>query len=266
MYHPRSVAWSRARPVSASFAGRCPTTTSVTTPSKGSSAVRPDPVLGANADVECAGVSELARRLDLSKRAVHKHLTTPESLDYVLKDDRFYQLELGTVTRSRLDIYRAARLGLERLADATGETASLTMLEHGYGRYVFRAPHGDDDDLTHIIDSIGLPTVTEDTITDCTEFEDEIRSIRDARAAYDREEQVSGVAVYRLTHHRRREPVGRCHQRLRTDRDDARTTRESGHPRSPSQYGELARDAVSLDVAGPLRHVVLQQYACHKWR
>ncbi|MFB6189870.1 MAG: IclR family transcriptional regulator [Halapricum sp.] len=168
-----------------------------------------------------AGVSALAEDLDLAKGTVHKHLTTLQKLNYVVKEDERYRLSLrfiglGTSVRSNLDVYQIAYGPLETLADATGEVASLMVPEHGYGVYALRvSTEGRPDDriqegesvpLTataggkamlssmpaeerrRIVDQHGLPEMTDNTITDREELEEELRRIRDHQRAYDNRE------------------------------------------------------------------------------
>jgi DNA-binding IclR family transcriptional regulator len=182
-------------------------------------------VLEALRDREPAGVSELARELDLSKGTVHKHLATLRDLRYVVQEPAGYRLGLGflglgVVTRRRLEVFRVARRPLERLSSATEAVASLMIPEHGRGVYVARVPFDDDVQLPHyegehvslhataggkailsclpaavrtdIVDEHGLPAVTPHTITDPDVLADELRTISDTRIAYDRGEQVEG--------------------------------------------------------------------------
>ncbi|WP_175501570.1 IclR family transcriptional regulator [Halogeometricum limi] len=171
------------------------------------------------------GVTALAAELDLAKGTVHKHVTTLERLGYVVKEDREYRLGLGFLgvgvnSQRRLDVYRVGRGPTDRLSKATDTVASLMVAEHGRGRYAYRVPHGDEYELAHhegdvlplhataggkailaytpadrreeILESHGLPPMTEHTITDRDAFREELRSVRDTRTAYDREELLDG--------------------------------------------------------------------------
>ena len=92
-------------------------------------------VLEALAQEETAqGVSELARRLDLSKSNTHRLLQTLAALGYVVSADGRYQLTpklwvLGASSISRLDVRRIAMPELERLAEETRETVHLSVLD-----------------------------------------------------------------------------------------------------------------------------------------
>lgn len=106
-------------------------------------------VVAALAERGSAGVTELAQELDRSKGSVHNHLRTLEAVGYVVRDGDDYRLglrtlELGTGVRAANDLYAVGRPEVERLADSSGETASLVVPETGDAVYVFRA--GEDAD------------------------------------------------------------------------------------------------------------------------
>lgn len=172
-----------------------------------------------------ARVSDLAAELDLAKGTVHKHLSTLQAVNYVVQEGDQYRLSLrfiglGTNVRTNLDVYKTAYESVEKLAEATGEVASIMIPEHGYGVYVVRVSatgrpdidirEGESVPLTataggkailsymspeerdRIIDAHGLPELTENTITDPDELRDELRRIRNKRQAIDRGEYRPG--------------------------------------------------------------------------
>lgn len=171
-----------------------------------------------------ARVSDLATELDLAKGTVHKHLTTLKKVNYVIQDGERYRLSLrfmgiGTGVRANLDVYQIAYEPLEKLADATGEVASIMIPEYGYGVYVVRVSdegrpdidiregesvpltataggkailsYMDPDARERIIERHGLPELTDNTITDPDELRDELRRIRNKRQALDKGEYRS---------------------------------------------------------------------------
>lgn len=80
------------------------------------------------------GVTEIARRLGLSKAVVHRILASFRSRGYIEIDDetRRYQLgpsalTLGLAYLERLDVAHMARGALEELSRATDETATLSL-------------------------------------------------------------------------------------------------------------------------------------------
>ncbi|WP_101295592.1 IclR family transcriptional regulator [Halegenticoccus soli] len=174
-------------------------------------------------ELDGAGVTELANRLDISKSAVHKHLTTLHRLGYVRREGNTYQvglqfLHLGLYARDRLPVFETGRDAVERLAEATGHATNLMVYDGGYGVYVRHIPGGGDDPIREgervylhataagkailafldegerrsVLERIGLPEMTEKTITDRARLERELRSVRDQRLAFDREEYAEG--------------------------------------------------------------------------
>ncbi|WP_129114712.1 IclR family transcriptional regulator [Halegenticoccus tardaugens] len=174
-------------------------------------------------DLDGAGVTELATHLDISKSAVYKHLATLHRLGYVRRRGDTYLvglkfLHLGLYARDRLPVFTVGSDAVERLADATGHTTSLMVKNAGYGVYVRRLPGHDEDpiregdqvplhataagkailafldeaDREAVLDRIGLSARTEKTITSRARLEKELRSIRDQRLSFDREEYAEG--------------------------------------------------------------------------
>ena len=172
-----------------------------------------------------AGVTTIAKELGLSKGAVHKHLTTLETIGYVIKEDRKYRLglgflDLGAAVRRRLDIYTVGKSVIEQLSKATEEVASLVILEQEYARYMYRVPYNDEIKLPHyegeriylhasaggkailaylsheqresILDNRGTPKVTARTITTREKLDAELRNVRDTHTAHDHGEQNEG--------------------------------------------------------------------------
>lgn len=87
------------------------------------------------------GVSQLARKLDLSKSNTHRLLQTLSALGYVAsKEGRYYLTPklwvLGADLMSRLDVRRIALPELERLAEDTQETVHLSVLDNDEVVYV----------------------------------------------------------------------------------------------------------------------------------
>ncbi|MFC4543210.1 IclR family transcriptional regulator [Halosolutus amylolyticus] len=171
-------------------------------------------------DRDRAGVTELATALDLSKSAVHNHLSTLVSLGYVRRADGAYGLthqflRLGLGIRERSAVYRAAKSDLRTLAQTTGETVNLVVPEADHGVYLYRVGDGDHpipeggqvalhasaagksilafrdhEAVDAFVDDHGLPALTERTVTDPATLRSQLRSIRDQRVAFDRGEQT----------------------------------------------------------------------------
>jgi len=172
------------------------------------------------------GVSELAESLDVPKSTVHSHLTTLEQNEYLVKEEEKYRLGtrflgLGEKVRNDLELYELARSELEKIAEDTGELAALLIEEHGKGVFLNRI-EGDqavkldsyegyriylhttalgkcilaympDTRLDSILERHGLPSFTENTITNREDLEEELQEVKDQGIAYDNEERLRGL-------------------------------------------------------------------------
>ncbi|WP_121740876.1 IclR family transcriptional regulator [Natronorubrum halophilum] len=177
-------------------------------------------------ELDGAGVSEIAERVDIGKSAVHNHLMTLANHEYVDKDGDEYHiglsfLGLGAYARNRTPIYDAAQSQADELADETGELVNLLVEKNGMGIYLYQAKGENAVELdTHegkrvrlhctglgkailgfrpreevdeILTEHGLPALTSQTITDREEFHAELEEVRDQRYAIDREERLNGL-------------------------------------------------------------------------
>jgi IclR family transcriptional regulator, KDG regulon repressor len=96
------------------------------------------------------GVTELAQELDLAKSRVHRLLQTLIRSGYVRQDEATSRYEctlkvweLGSFVMERIDVRPAARSCLEALAERSGETALLSVLDGFEVLYVDKidSPH-----------------------------------------------------------------------------------------------------------------------------
>lgn len=170
-----------------------------------------------------AGVTELADDVGISKSAVYKHVQTLERLGYLVRDGDDYVLSnrflsLGRSARDRLPL-ATIRDVIDDLAATTGHTCSFMVHENDQGVYALRISTEDvgdvigegdtaplhataggkailaflsTDERAAILDETGLDAHTDKTITDSCELERELRSVRDQRIAFDREEFLDG--------------------------------------------------------------------------
>jgi len=146
---------------------------------------------------------------------VYNHLATLHDQQYVVKDGDQYKLShrffnLGEFVKHRDPLYTAGRSEVDRLADETGESAHLMIEQFGKGTYYYKAQSEkgisqeyhwnllEETDYLHwtaagkavlaelpeervqeIIDTHGLPAMTEESITDPGHLFDELSEIRE---------------------------------------------------------------------------------------
>lgn len=185
-------------------------------------------VLHALRRLDGAGVSELARELDVSKGTVHNHLSTLAREDYVVKDaaDQYRLgvrfLDLAHHARRRVGTFDTVRREVDALARDTGEMALFTVEEHGLGVCLYRSLGaeavdtplyiGHRDTLHHtavgkailahlprerverILDERGMEAATPATTTDRAALFEELDAIRERGVAFNREETLQGLA------------------------------------------------------------------------
>jgi len=173
-----------------------------------------------------ATLTELADEFELSKSSIHNYLKTLESDGYVIKDGNTYRiglrfLEYGGHARHNERLYHIAREEVTKLAEETGEMSNLLTEEQGRGIYLYRS-HGEQavqtDSYTgqrvylhntalgksilahlpqqrveEIIERHGLPSTTENTITNKSELYNELDQIREDGVAFDDEARLEGL-------------------------------------------------------------------------
>ncbi|WP_408960333.1 IclR family transcriptional regulator [Natrinema sp. 74] len=177
-------------------------------------------------ELDGAGVSEIAEQVDIGKSAVHNHLNTLVNREYLVKEGDEYQiglsfLGLGAYARDRTSIYETARSEIDKLANETGELANLLVEKNGMGIYLYQAQGQNAVELdTHegkqvglhctalgksilafrsreevdeILDTRGMPELTDQTITDRDQLYSELDQIRKQKYAVDNEERLAGL-------------------------------------------------------------------------
>lgn len=177
-------------------------------------------------ELDGAGVTELADRLGIAKSTVHGHLTTLRERGYVVKQSDQYALglrffEYGQYVRSRLEIVQSGTFAVDRLEAETGEMVWLLSYENGKAVYVYGRGGDNDIDintilgtrihmhynsggkaiLAHlpesevldIVDTHGLPSRTDHTITDPDRLLAELEAIRERGYALNRSEDLEGI-------------------------------------------------------------------------
>ncbi|MEA5388013.1 IclR family transcriptional regulator C-terminal domain-containing protein [Haloarculaceae archaeon H-GB11] len=169
-----------------------------------------------------ARIIDIAEALDLSKSAVHKHLTSLRQREYVVQEGDAYYLGLrftylGEGALTRKESYIRVRNLASRLSTETGLESGVIIEENGRGAYlksetedVGRLHMGPKlGDRTHlhttaagksilaamppeqvdqVVDHWGLPAMTENTITDRKELLADLERIRERGYAINDEE------------------------------------------------------------------------------
>ena len=175
---------------------------------------------------EPLGVTALSDRVGVAKSVAHNHLTTLRARGFVTKRDGRYEpslrtLALGERTRTHATMYENAKPEVDNLAEATGETTVLFVIEedHGVPAYVTEAANGwspsfwtgermalhvnapgksilaslPDERVDAILDAGGLAAPTDETVTDPDELRSQISRIRDDGIAFCKGEQYPGI-------------------------------------------------------------------------
>ena len=173
------------------------------------------------------GISALASKLGLAKSTVHRLATTLVEYD-ILEQNREngkYRLglalfELGTLVRRKMDVMSEAQGQIHALADLTGETVQLAILDHLSVLYIriresrqavrmssglgSRAPahctsvgkallaYQPPEVVKQVIDN-GLKRYTQNTIVEPAALLEELASIRQKGYAIDDEEIEMGL-------------------------------------------------------------------------
>lgn len=183
-------------------------------------------ILGKLAELDSAGVTELANQLDITKGTVHNHLSTLEENELVVRDDDKFRLglrffELGEQIKAQHQIYDVAVPEVDKLAAETGELGNILVEEHGRGIYLYRAKgenaltldtgvgsrvylhqtglgkailaHLPEERVESILDEHGLEPSTQHTMTTRADLFDHLEQIRDQGYAIDREERAEGI-------------------------------------------------------------------------
>jgi len=177
-------------------------------------------------ELDGAGVSELADHLGVAKSTVSRHLSTLVDAEYVVRDDDEFNLglkftEMGQYALSRYGVMEYVQPLVDDLADKIDERSLFVVEEHGMGVYLRRGTgsHAVNtgsgpgtrrhlhsiasgkailanlplERVGEILDNRGLPSFTENTITDREELFEDLERIRETGIAFNREERIDGL-------------------------------------------------------------------------
>lgn len=182
-------------------------------------------------ELDGAGVSTVAERLDISVSSAHSHLATLHETDFLVKQEGQYHLSyrflhLGEYVRNSSELYKYGRSEADKLADETGHYVHLFTEEKemGINIYEARGEHAEEYDYQslklqrgeplHIsasgkavlatlptekvrahIQQHGLEPYTDNTITDETALFNELDRIRKRGYAVNDEEEIVGYSA-----------------------------------------------------------------------
>mgnify|MGYP002762265230 FL=1 len=185
-------------------------------------------IIRALSELDGAGVSEVADRVDLSRSSTHSQLATLHEADYLVKDGGEYRLSfefllLGEYVRNNSLLFQFGRTEADTLADETGHYVHLFTDEDNLGINVYeaRGEHAVDYDyqtlklqrreplhitasgktilanlsqaeVEAVIQQHGLEQYTENTITDEGTLFEELERIRERGYAINDEEEIVG--------------------------------------------------------------------------
>lgn len=183
-------------------------------------------VLEAICELDGANLSAVAAEVGCSKSTAHRHITTLERHEYVVREDDTYHvglrfLRLGELARNRKESYRMAKSKVAELTETTDERVQFIVEEHGRGVYVYRETgsravrttsgigkrvplHATSagkailaslpgDRRDEILQRWGLEAITDNTITDREALTAELETIRERGYAVNDQENVDGL-------------------------------------------------------------------------
>lgn len=173
-------------------------------------------------------LTALADELGMAKSTAHRYLQTLLEKQYLIKDEDVYHvslrfLDLGEHARNRQEGYQMAKQKIEALAEETDERAQFIVEEHGQAVYVHRkaGSHAvqtdpgigkridlhatsagkaiiaewSDEAIEAFVDRRGLPSRTDNTITESDVLVDEVEDIRERGYAMNRQENIDGLCA-----------------------------------------------------------------------
>lgn len=175
-----------------------------------------------------ATVTEVAAETGLSKGGAYKHLSTLRRRDYVTKEGTQYRLgfrflDVGGQLRFQYPSAATIKDKTRTIAAETGEAALFTIEEHGRAVTLFRETGNrgvftrtrvgtrlylhqtaggkailsqlPEERVHDIVDRVGFPEATDDTITDRDDLFAELERVRDRGYAFNREESTEGLVA-----------------------------------------------------------------------
>jgi DNA-binding IclR family transcriptional regulator len=177
-------------------------------------------------ELDGATTSEVASELDIAKSTAHEYLKTLEGREYLIRDGDAFHLTLrfldhGMYATNRYPSERLVRSIIDRLAEETEELVWFTVEENGHVIDLYQAEgaraltvgawvgkrnhmhhlaagkailaHLPEDRVREILESRGMPALTENTVTDPDELLSELEAIRERGIAFNEQETTVGM-------------------------------------------------------------------------
>ncbi len=174
-------------------------------------------------------VKELSAKVELPKGTTHRLLSSLVYFDFVSQDELtknyhlgFKLVELGNLLINQLDFRNEARPFMLKLAEKTGETIHLVILDQNEALYIEKvalnqtglqmmsrvglripihsssvgkilAAYLAEDEFDQIVKARGLPRRTQNTITNSSRFKEHLQDVKDKGYAIDDEENEKGI-------------------------------------------------------------------------
>jgi DNA-binding IclR family transcriptional regulator len=186
-------------------------------------------------------LSAIAEELGLAKSTAHGYLSTLDRYDYVHQEDGTYHigaklLTLGGQVRHRDPNYQLVIEKVEEVSDHTSERAQFVIEEAGRCTHLHVAkgskgvevnsrigkrsyPHASaagksilawssEEKVDDVVERWGLPSLTENTITDRERLDEELARVRDRGFAQNVEESIGGLNAIGVPIHDGNDVVG----------------------------------------------------------
>lgn len=174
-----------------------------------------------------ATASELTDELDYSKSTIHYYLKTLEYRRYIVEEHGMYYLglrffDLGNCSIARRDPHSAVKDEINTLAEKTGHAAYFAVEEGGKGMYVYQTDpevllngrnrgiehhlhstasgkailaHLPESEASNIIEQHGLPSITDETVTELDVLQSELEHVREYNIAFEHEERLPEIGA-----------------------------------------------------------------------
>jgi len=170
-------------------------------------------------------LDELAEEMEPARSTIHRHLLTLQQEELINRRDGMYHVGLrlfdfGVHARNNLPVYDVAKDQVDKLAKRTGEIVWLIAKDHDWTIYLYKSgerqpeihsrlgkrrhlhqlaagkailAHLPEAERQAIIERQGLPTRTENTVTELEDLSKELERIRKRGVAFNRKESVMGL-------------------------------------------------------------------------